>query len=216
MSREHFQNMLREVEHELVSMGEMVVTAIDRSVMALKHVDKAEAERIIADDAAINRKRWDIENQCVRLFATQQPVAGDLREIVSFMDLITNLERMADHAKGIAKIVVMHDQTPLLKPLIDIPRMAEKAGEMIRRSLEAFITQDVAAARAISEMDNEVDALYEQIFRELLTYMMEDPKTITRAVYLIWVSHNLERIADRVTNICERIIFMVTGEISGN
>ena len=197
-------------------MGEMVITAIDRSVMALKHVDKAEAERIIADDAAINRKRWDIENQCVQLFATQQPVAGDLREIVSFMDLITNLERMADHAKGIAKIVVMHDQTPLLKPLIDIPRMAEKASEMIRSSLEAFITQDVAAARAIIEMDNEVDALYEQIFRELLTYMMEDPKTITRAVYLIWVSHNLERIADRVTNICERIIFMVTGEISGN
>ena len=216
MSREHFQNMLREVEHELVAMGGMVVAAIDRSVMALKRVDKAEAERIIADDALINRKRWDIENQCVQLFATQQPVAGDLREIVSFMDLVTNLERMADHAKGIAKIVVMHDQTPLLKPLIDIPRMAEKAGEMIRRSLEAFITQDVAAARAINEMDNEVDALYEQIFRELLTYMMEDPKTITRAVYLIWVSHNLERIADRVTNICERIIFMVTGEISGN
>jgi phosphate transport system protein len=216
MSREHFQNMLREVEHELVAMGEMVVSAIDRSVTALKRVDKAEAERIIADDAAINRKRWDIENQCVRLFATQQPVAGDLREIVSFMDLVSNLERMADHAKGIAKIVVMHDQTPLLKPLIDIPRMAEKAGEMIRRSLEAFITQDVAAARAINEMDNEVDALYEQIFRELLTYMMEDPKTITRAVYLIWVSHNLERIADRVTNICERIIYMVTGEISNN
>jgi phosphate transport system protein len=216
MARDHFQNMLREVENELVGMGEMVVAAIDRSVLALKHVDKAEAERIIAADAAINRKRWDIENKCVQLFATQQPVAGDLREIVSFMDLITNLERMADHAKGIAKIVVMHDQTPLLKPLIDIPRMAEKADEMIRKSLAAFITQDVAAAKAIIEMDNEVDALYEQIFRELLTYMMEDPKTITRAVYLIWVSHNLERIADRVTNICERIIFMVTGEISGN
>jgi len=216
MSREHFQNMLREVEHELVGMGEMVIAAIDRSVLALKHVDKAEAELIIAADADINRKRWDIENKCVQLFATQQPVAGDLREIVSFMDLITNLERMADHAKGIAKIVVMHDQTPLLKPLIDIPRMAEKAGVMIRKSLDAFITQDVAEAKAIIEMDNEVDALYEQIFRELLTYMMEDPKTITRAVYLIWVSHNLERIADRVTNICERIIFIVTGEISGN
>jgi len=216
MSREHFQNMLREVEHELVGMGEMVIAAIDRSVLALMHVDKAEAELIIAADADINRKRWDIENKCVQLFATQQPVAGDLREIVSFMDLITNLERMADHAKGIAKIVVMHDQTPLLKPLIDIPRMAEKAGVMIRKSLDAFITQDVAEAKAIIEMDNEVDALYEQIFRELLTYMMEDPKTITRAVYLIWVSHNLERIADRVTNICERIIFIVTGEISGN
>jgi phosphate transport system protein len=123
---------------------------------------------------------------------------------------------MADHAKGIATIVIRHDQQPLLKPLIDIPRMAEKAIQMIRRSLDAFIAQDENAARAIMEMDNEVDALYEQIFRELLTYMMEDPKTITRAVYLIWVSHNLERIADRVTNICERIIFMVTGEISNN
>jgi len=216
MAREHFQNILHGLEQELVGMGELVIAAIDRSIQALKNVDKDEAERIIAADAAINHKRWDIENKCVQLFATQQPVAGDLREIVSFMDLITNLERMADHAKGIAKIVVMHDQTPLLKPLIDIPRMAEKAGVMIRKSLDAFITQDVAEAKAIMTMDDEVDALYEQIFRELLTYMMEDPKTITRAVYLIWVSHNLERIADRVTNICERIIFMVTGEISGN
>jgi len=216
MAREHFQNILRGLEQELVGMGEMVVTAIDRSIQALKNVDKAEAERIIADDARINSRRWDIENQCIQLFATQQPVAGDLREIVSFMDLITNLERMADHAKGIAKIVVMHDQTPLLKPLIDIPRMAEKATAMITKSLTAFITQDVASARAIIEMDNDVDALYEQIFRELLTFMMQDPKTITRAVYLIWVSHNLERIADRVTNICERIIFMVSGEIIGN
>jgi phosphate transport system protein len=208
--------LLRGLEQDLVGMGEMVITAIDRSVQALKLLDKTEAERIVADDAAINRKRWDIENQCVQLFATQQPMAGDLREIVSFMDLVTNLERMGDHAKGIATIVVRHDQTPLLKPLIDIPRMADKAIQMIRRSLDAFIAQDEKAARAIMEMDNEVDALYEQIFRELLTYMMEDPKTITRAVYLIWVSHNLERIADRVTNICERIIYMVTGEISGN
>ncbi|MFH2108441.1 MAG: phosphate signaling complex protein PhoU [Chrysiogenia bacterium] len=216
MSREHFQNMLRGLEQELVAMGGMVITAIDRSIQALKNVDKAEAERIIADDALINQRRWDIENQCIQLFATQQPVAGDLREIVSFIDLITNLERMADHAKGIATIVVRHDQKPLLKPLIDIPRMADKAREMIQKSLTAFITQDVEAAAAIIEMDNEVDALYDQIFRELLTYMMEDPKTITRAVYLIWVSHNLERIADRVTNICERIIFMVTGEIQSD
>jgi phosphate transport system protein len=216
MGREHFQNLLRGLEQELVGMGEMVIRAIDRSIQALKNLDKAEAERIIADDALINQRRWDIENQCIQLFATQQPVAGDLREIVSFMDLITNLERMGDHAKGIATLVVRHDQTPLLKPLIDIPRMAAKASEMIRKSLDSFITQDVDSARAIIEMDNEVDALYDQIFRELLTYMMEDPKTITRAVYLIWVSHNLERIADRVTNICERIIFMVTGEISSD
>jgi phosphate transport system protein len=207
---------MHDVEQDLLQMGEMVITAINRSIHALKNLDKAEAESIIADDARINSKRWNIENQCIQIFATQQPVAGDLREIVSFMDLITNLERMADHAKGIANIVVRHDQTPLLKPLIDIPRMADKASEMIQKSLTAFITQDVAAARAIIEMDNEVDALYEQIFRELLIYMMEDPKTITRAIYLIWVCHNLERIADRVTNICERIIFMVTGEILGN
>jgi len=216
MAREHFQNMLRGVEHELVEMGELVTAAIRSSVAALKNLDKAEAERIIKADTEINRKRWHIENECIQLFATQQPVAGDLREIVSFMDLVTNLERMADHAKGIARIVVMHEQTPLLKPLIDIPRMADTCCDMIQKSLSAFITQDVAAARAIMEMDNEVDALYEQVFRELLTYMMEDPKTITRAVYLIWVCHNLERIADRVTNICERIIFMVTGEIIGN
>lgn len=216
MTRERYHRIMHDVEQELLQMGEMVIAVIDRSVNALKNLDKAAAEKVIADDALINRRRWDIENQCIQLFATQQPVAGDLREIVSFMDLITNLERMADHAKGIANIVVMHDQQPLLKPLIDIPRMAEKASAMIQKSLNAFITQDVAAAKDIIEMDNEVDALYEQIFRELLTYMMEDAKTITRAVYLIWVSHNLERIADRVTNICERIIFMVTGEILGN
>ena len=215
MTRERYHRIMHDVEQELLQMGEMVIVAIDRSIAALKNGDKTEAERIIADDARINRRRWEIENQCIQLFATQQPVAGDLREIVSFMDLITNLERMADHAKGIAKIVIMHDQQPLLKPLIDIPRMAEKASEMIRKSLIAFITQDVAAARCIIEMDSEVDAFFQQIFRELLTFMMEDPKTITRAIYLIWVSHNLERIADRTTNICERIVFLVTGENIG-
>jgi len=216
MTRERYHRIMHEVEQELLQLGETVIAAIDRSIRALKNGDKAEAERIIADDALINQRRWDIENQCIQLFATQQPVAIDLREIISFMDLVTNLERMADHAKGIATIVVRHDQKPLLKPLIDIPRMADKAREMIQKSLTAFITQDVEAAAAIIQMDNEVDALYDQIFRELLTYMMEDPKTITRAVYLIWVSHNLERIADRVTNICERIIFMVSGEIQSD
>ena len=122
MSREHFQNMLHEVEHELVSMGEMVITAIERSVRALKNLDKAEAERIIAADAAINRKRWDIENHCVQLFATQQPVAGDLREIVSFMDLVANLERMGDYAKGIATIVVRHDHHPRRLPDLGQPQ----------------------------------------------------------------------------------------------
>lgn len=213
MAREHFQNLLRGVEHELVDMGEMVIAAIERSVTALKNVDKAEAERIIADDALINRKRWEIENQCVQLFATQQPVAGDLREIVSFMDLITNLERMGDHAKGIATIVVRHDQTPLLKPLIDIPRMAEIGRDLLTGQLGAFIRGDVEAARAFAARDSEVDQLNDQVFRELLVIMMTDPRTITRATYLMWVAHNLERFADRTTNIGERVVFLKTNII---
>jgi len=214
MSREYFRHQLRSLEKDLVDMGLKVIAAVRRSIEALKKLDKAEAERIIADDNLINHQRWDIENRCVQLFATQHPLASDLREVVSFMDLVTNLERMADHAKGIAALVVRHDQTPLLKPLIDIPRMSEIACTMIKNSLDAFISQDVALARATIDMDDEVDALHEQIFRELMTYMIEDPKAITRGVYLTWVSHNLERIADRATNICERIEFMVNGEIN--
>jgi len=213
MAREHFQNSLRGLEQELVGMGEMVITAIRRSIAALKNVDKAEAERIIADDALINHKRWEIENQCIQLFATQQPVAGDLREIVSFMDLITNLERMGDYAKGIARINLRMGDQPLLKPLIDIPRMAQKCADMLHRALRALVSEDVEAAKAIPDEDDEVDALYNQIYRELMTYVIQDPKTIERANWLLWAAHNLERVADRVTNICERTIFIVTGEM---
>jgi phosphate transport system protein len=212
-TRESFQKYRQELEQELVKMGEMVIKAINRSVEALKSRNAEEAEKIASEDILINKKRWDIEERCISLIATQQPVATDLRDLIAILNIITELERMGDYAEGIAKIVIMMGDRPLIKPLIDIPRMTEKATDMIKRSLEAFMTRNVNSARAICDEDDEVDLLYDQIYRELISFMVEDPKTITGATHLIWVAHNLERIADRVTNICERIIYLVTGEI---
>ncbi|KPL05115.1 MAG: PhoU family transcriptional regulator [candidate division Zixibacteria bacterium SM1_73] len=211
MVREAFRENVKELEQELLSMGEMVTRAVTRSVEALKSRDMDEAKRIISEDLLINKKRWDIEEKCINLIATQQPVATDLREIIALLNISTDLERMGDHAEGIAKIVIMLGDEPLVKPLIDIPQMAGKAFGMIKRSLEAFVKRDAKTAREICHEDDEVDRLYDQVYRELLSFMLEDPKTITRATYLMWAAHNLERIADRVTNICERIVFLVTG-----
>jgi phosphate transport system protein len=209
--REAFEEHMRELEVELISMGEMVIKALDSSIRSLKSRDLNQAKRIISEDLLINKQRWDIEEKCIDLIATQQPVATDLREIIALLNIITDLERMGDHAEGIARIVILLGDEPLVKPLIDIPRMAEKTADMIKRSLEAFVSRDAETARRISREDDEIDKLYEQVYRELLAFMVEDPKTITRATYLIWIAHNLERIADRVTNICERIVFLVTG-----
>ena len=140
-------------------------------------------------------------------------MASDLRAIVSVLNIITEIERIGDHAEGIAKIVLMIGDEPPLKPLIDIPRMAEKVNDMLHRSLDALINRDADMAKQIVGEDDDVDNLYDQVFRELLTFMAEDPKTITRATRLIWVAHNLERSADRVTNICERIVYLVTGKM---
>ena len=204
---------MRELEKEVVNMGDMVIAATSRSVEALKARNIDDAIKIIADDLLINKKRWDIEERCIKLIALQQPVASDLREIIAVLNIITDLERMGDYAEGIAKIVVMLGTEPLVKPLVDIPRMEEKAASMLKRSLEAFVRRDAQAAKAICNEDDDVDMLYDQVYRELLTYMIEDPKTISRATPLIWAAHNLERIADRVTNICERIDFLVTGSM---
>ncbi len=211
MAREIFRENIKALEKEIMCEGEMVCTAIARSVKALKTLDIEEARKVINDDIIINKKRWDIEEKCIHLFATQQPVATNLRELIAVLSINTDLERMGDHAEGIAKIAIMHEGKPLVKPLVDIPKMAEKASDMLTRSLESFVNRDEKTARIICDEDDEVDLLYEQIYRELLTHMIEDPKTITRATYLIWTAHNLERIADRVTNICERIVFLVTG-----
>jgi phosphate transport system protein len=213
MPRESLEHALRELQEELMVLGFMVDKAIYRSLEALKERDLETAEQIIADDLKINQKRHDIEEKCIRLIATQQPVASDLRTIVAVLNIITELERIGDHAEGIAKIVIMIGDEPPLKPLVDIPRMADKAREMLRQSLNAFAQRDMEAAKRICAEDDEIDNLYNQVYRVLLVFMLEDPRTITRATRLLWVAHNLERIADRVTNICERVAFMVTGKM---
>ena len=211
--RTTFHKKLRDIQDELLAMGGMVEKAISLSVDALKKRNLKLAKQIIADDQKINEKRFEIEETCIQLIATQQPMAGDLRYLISVLNIITELERIGDHAEGIAKIVVMIGDEPPLKPLIDIPRMADKTIDMLRRSLDAFLRCDENIARQIAAEDDEVDQLYDQVFRELISFMVEDPKTITRATRLLWVAHNLERCADRVTNICERIVFTVTGKM---
>lgn len=213
MTRTVFERQLTEVQEEMHALASMAEQAITRSIDALKNRDLELARQIIADDLKINEKRYNTEEKCLELMATQQPLASDLRTIVAVLHVIVDLERIADHAEGIAKIALMLGDEPPLKPYIDIPRMAEKGIEMLRASLEAFRDRDTERARAVCEMDEEVDALYEQVYRELLTYMLQDPKTIQRATYLTWAAHNLERIADRVTNICERVVFMATGRM---
>jgi phosphate transport system protein len=213
MPRNVFDRHLAEIQEEMLVMADMVETAIKRSLEALKGRDVELARQVIADDLKINQKRYDAEERCIELIATQQPLAGDLRTIVAVLHMIVDLERMGDHAEGIAKIAVLLADEPPLKPYVDLPRMADIASEMLRESLEAFKHRDAEQARAIMDRDDEVDALYDQVYRELLTYTLSDPRAIERATHLIWVAHNLERIADRVTNICERVVFLVTGKI---
>jgi phosphate transport system protein len=212
-NRDTFQKLLCESKDEVLVMGNMVEKALSRSVEALKKRDISLGHQIIADDAKINEKRFDIEKKCIELIATQQPVAAELNPIVAILNIIIELERIGDYAAGIAKIAVMIGDEPPLKPLIDIPRMCEITIEMIQNSLKSFIQNDSKEAVKVISMDEVVDNLYDQIFRELLTFMMTDPKTISRATRLIWVAHNLERAADRVTNICERVIYVVTGKM---
>ena len=211
--RKNFREGLRDIQDEVLVMGNMVEKATLRSVEALKNRDLALAQQVCNDDITVNEKRFEIEERCIQLIATQQPMASDLRMLISVLSVITDLERIGDHAEGIAKIAVMLCDEPPVKPYVDIPRMAEKTADMLHRSLDAFFKRDADAAVQIAAEDDVVDELYDQLFRELISYMMEDPKTITRATRLVWVAHNLERSADRITNICERVIFLVTGRM---
>ena len=213
MTRIAFERQLNEIQEDMLVLAEMVATAVERSIDALRNRDVALARRVIADDMRINEKRYNIEEECVELMATQQPLASDLRTIVAVLHVIVDLERMGDHAEGIAKIAIMLAAEPPLKPYVDIPRMAEVAVRMLRASIEAFKQRDIAQARAICEDDDLVDALYDQVYRELLVYMLNDPRTVERATHITWVAHNLERIADRVTNICERVVYLASGKI---
>jgi len=213
MAREQFIRELQSVQSSMLVMASMVEKAIQRSVNALKTRDIKLAQAVVDDDFKINQQRFGIEEQCLLIITTQQPVASDLRIIAAVLNIITDLERMGDHAEGIAKIAIMIGDEPPLKPLVDVPRMEELSRSMLRRTMDAFVARDAEAAKAIGAEDDIIDNLYEQIYRELLTFMMADPGTINRATHLLWVAHNLERIADRVTNICERVIFLVTGRM---
>jgi|SRR5271157_3627236 len=211
--RKTFETEIQQLKDELLLLGSMVETQILDSVEALRKRDIPAARRIYETDALINTKRYAIEEQVMVLIATQQPMAHDLRLLASVLEVAGELERMGDYAKGIATVNLRMGDAPLLKPLIDIPRMARKSVDMLHRSLTAFINEDLVAARAIPPEDDEVDGLYTQVYRELMTLVLADPSAIDRANYLLWTAHNLERVADRVTNICERTVFIATGEI---
>lgn len=211
--RTHFDRQLDVLQDDLVRLSEMVCEAVSSAILALKNRDLDLAHQVIARDQDVNDVRFRVDGQCLALLATQQPIASDLRRIVGAMNVVLDLERMGDHAANVAKIAIRIGDEPPLKPLIDIPRMAQLCCGMLRQSLEAYGRRDAEAAREISEQDELVDQLYEQVFRELLTYMVGDERTINRGMHLLFVAHNLERIADRVINICERVIYIQTGEM---
>ena len=213
MTRETLDRKTQELLDEILVLGSMVEDAILNSVEALKQRDIKAAQRIYEGDKEINKKRYEIENDTLILIATQQPMARDLRVMAAILEIAGELERMGDYAKGIANISIRMGDEPLIKPLIDVPRMAEITADMLHRALGAFVAADMATARSIPKEDDEVDVLYNQVYRELLTFMIKDPSTIDNATYLLWVAHNLERTADRVTNICERTLFVEFGEL---
>jgi phosphate transport system protein len=211
--KESLQKLLDEVKAEVVDMGKTVELALSKSIEALKKRDLNQAHQLIADDTLVNEKRFAIEKKCIDIMARHKLVTHDLNAIVAILNIITELERIGDYAAGIAKIVIMIGNEPPLKPLIDIPRMSEITIDMIHNSLKSFIDNDYKAAIQVVGMDEVVDSIYDQIFRELLTFMMTDPKSINRATRLIWVAHNIERAADRATNICERVVYVLTGKM---
>lgn len=213
MTRQKFDQQLAEVKEKLLSLATMVNKLQEQAVKALAEHDEELAKELVASDQQINQAQRDIEENCLLLIASQQPVARDLRLIFSISSIASELERMADHAKGIAVLAQRIADQPLLKPLIDVPRMAKIGRELLMGQIDAFMRGDADAARALAARDNEVDQLNEQVFRELLVFMMTDPRTITRATYLLWVAHNLERFADRTTNIGERVVFLTTNAV---
>ncbi|TAN62950.1 phosphate signaling complex protein PhoU [bacterium] len=213
MTRELFHKALKDLEDELLKMSGMVSEALNSAMTALEKRDMALSEKVVKNDIHINQKRFDIEERCIRLIATQQPMAVDLRILAAVINVITDLERIGDHSEGIAKISLSIGNAPLVKPLVDLPVMAGKADSMLKRCMAAFVARDIDTARRICNEDDDVDALYDAIYSELVMLMVGNPKIIKDATYLIWAAHNLERTADRVTNIAERVVYMVTGKM---
>ena len=213
MSRKEFDEELHALEERLRKLGQMVEEALVTSVDALKHRDLETARQIIEADHKVNDRRYAIEHETLVVIARQQPMAVDLRTLAAILEIATELERIGDYAKGISRITIKMGIEPFVKPMIDIPRMAEKARNMLHRALQAFFERNVELAKAIPGEDDAIDALYGQIYHDLTSHIIDDPKLVDRVSYLIWAAHNLERAADRVVNICERVIFTVTGEL---
>lgn len=213
MIRVGFEQSLKRLHDEVLVLASMVEEALTESVKALGSRDLETAQRLITYDERVNAKRFAIEEDTLTLIATQQPVARDMRTLAAILEIVTELERIGDYAKGIAKISLMIGPGPLIKPLIDVPRMVEKVRDMLDQALDAFIRCDLDLARAVPKQDDVVDALYNQIYRELLTLIMSDPSRMDQGTYLLWVAHNLERTGDRIVNICERVVFTITGNM---
>ena len=213
MVRADFDRNLKLLQEELLLLGGLVEKAIIDSIEALKTRNIELSHKIVSQDDIIDQKTNQIEEKAIDLIATQQPIAIDLRTLMSVIHISVELERMGDYAEGIGKIGIMMGNDPPVKPLVDIPKMAAKASDMLKRSLDALVRRDSALARQVCEDDDEVDNLYDQIYKDLIALMISDPTTTQRATYLMWVAHDLERIADRATNIAERVIFLVTGHL---
>ncbi len=213
MPREQFDRKLREIHDDVLIMSSMVEKAIQRAVDALRNRDERTSNAIISDDLAINAKRYEIEELCIHTIALQAPMAADLRNLVAVLFIASELERMADHAEGIARITLMLGDEPLPRPLAEISEMGTRTVDMLRRAMTAFVERDDQAARAICDEDDVIDTLYDTAYHAIIQEMIRNPADVQRLTYMIWTSHNLERIADRVTNICERVIFMVTGQL---
>lgn len=211
--RAGLDRQLRMLQDEVLMMGGMVEKSIARALDSLIRRDLEASDQVVREDDYIDSKRFEIEEQCIDLIATQQPMARDLRILVTILHISVELERMGDYAEGIARINLLMGDEPLVKPLIDVPRMAEKATTMVRRSLEALVNRDTVTALQVCNDDDEVDVLYDQVYQDLVQLMVRDPQTIQGATYLLWVAHDLERIADRATNIAERVVYLVTGKM---
>jgi phosphate transport system protein len=212
-TRETFERNLTNLQDDILLLGSMVEEAILRAIDALKRRDLAASEQIYRDDLKINEKRYAIENNCLTLIATQQPMARDLRLLAAILEINTELERMGDYAKGISRINMLLGAEPISMPVSDLDEMAQLGLNMLRRALSAFVARDAEMARRIPTEDDQIDALYNHIYNELMQRIIQDPAKLERLNYLVWAAHNLERMADRVTNICERIVFVTTGEM---
>lgn len=213
MTRDLFNSELRQIQDDVLALGSMAEKAIMDAMEALRDGDAEWSKKLISDDQRINSKRFAIEDRAIFVIASQQPMATDLRALASVLYIITDLERIADHAEGIARINLLMGEEPLPRKLSYVPAMADRAVAMLRNSLKAYIDHDVDAARQICDADDEVDRLQDSVYDECIQAMINDPSSVQRNTYLIWAAHNMERIADRCTNICERVVYTATGHM---